>query len=357
MVRRLLSIVSRAHVAKVYGRLAQGHWNSMTRPPASAEICAAAQEWFARLLASDCSESERTAFVRWCAADPAHEAAYRQVENVWAHSAKLREDPAIRLALAEALLPAKRQRAIWGGKWLPFASAAAVILVVALASWRFWPEGASVIYTTALGEQRTIALKDGSRVVLDTNTALAVHFDRRERDLTLEHGRADFTVRHDAEWPFIVRTAEGSVTATGTRFQVSLLGGKSTVTLLRGGVKVATKDAVQSAVLTPDESITIEASGRLGVPHAVSKAELSSLHGWTQGNLVVKGRPLTDVLAEMNRYSRTKLLLEDPSLGSISISGVFKAGDQESFAKALEYGWAIHAERRPADHEIVLTRQ
>lgn len=330
----------------------------MTVSSATAEVRAAAQQWFARLLAPDCSEFDRAAFARWRAADPAHDAAYRGVEDIWARSARMREDPAITEALEEALRPAKRRNPFWSGKWRSLAAAAVVILVVAMASWRFWPaEVSTVRYATALGQQRTVTLKDGSRVVLDTNTTLLVRFDRPERDLTLEHGRADFTVQHNAEWPFVVRTAEGSVTATGTRFQVSLLGGKSTVTLLRGGVKVATKDTVQSAVLTPDESITIEASGRLGVPHAVSKVELSSLHGWTQGNLVVKGRPLTDVLAEMNRYSRTKLLLGDPNLGSISISGVFKAGDQESFAKALEYGWAIHAERRPADHEIVLTRQ
>lgn len=328
----------------------------MTVPSASAEVRAAAQQWFARLLAHDCSESERAAFARWRAADPAHAAAYRQVEDVWARSARMREDPAIASALAEALRPAKAAAPHFGRKWLTMATAATVILLVVVASWRFWPrEAPAVRYATALGQQRTVTLKDSSQVVLDTNTELLVRFDSRERDLTLQHGRADFTVRHDVRWPFVVRTAEGSVTATGTRFQVQVRDGKSTVTLLQGQVKVATKDAAQSAVLTPDESITVDA-GRLGAPRTVSSAELSSLRGWTQGNLVVKGWPLSVVLAEMNRYSSTKLRLGDPSLGSTLISGVFKAGDQKSFATALEYGWAIHADPRPNAHEIVLTR-
>jgi len=330
----------------------------MTAPSASAEVCAAAQQWFARLLAPDCSEFERIAFARWRAADPAHDAAYRQVEDVWARSARMREDPAIAMALMEALRPAKWRHPIRNRGWLSLAAAAALILVIGMASWRFWPgEAPAVRYSTALGEQRTVELKDGSRVVLDTNTELSVRFNSRERDLTLGHGRADFTVRHDAHWPFVVHTAEGSVTATGTRFQVRVQDGKSTVTLLQGGVKVATNDDAQSAVLTPNESIVVEASGRLGAPHAVSDAELSSLRGWTQGNLVIKGWPLTAVLVEMNRYSSTKLRLGDPSLGTTSISGVFKAGDQKSLALALEYGWAIHADARPAANEIVLTRR
>ncbi|KRE89464.1 hypothetical protein ASG87_03780 [Frateuria sp. Soil773] len=330
----------------------------MAVQPTSAEVRATAQRWFARLLASDCSESERAAFVRWRTADPAHDAAYRQVEDIWTRSARMREDPAIAMALAEALQPAKWYYPISSHKWLSLAAAAAVILVVATASWWFWLGNASAVrYVTALGEQRTVALEDGSRVVLDTNTELLVRFGHRERDLTLKHGRADFTVQHDAQWPFVVHTAEGSVTATGTRFQVRVQDDKSTVTLLQGGVKVATNDAAKSVILTPSESIILEPSGRLGASHAVSDAELSSLRGWTQGNLVVKGWPLTAVLAEMNRYSSTKLRLGDPSLGSTSISGVFKAGDQKSFAMALEYGWAIHADLRSADNEIVLTRR
>lgn len=325
-------------------------------PSATAEVRAVAQHWFARLLAPDCGESERSAFVRWRAADPAHDAAYREIEDIWARSARMREDPAIVTALAEALRPTERRRPFWSNTWLSLAAAAAVILVVTTAFWRLWPEDVPAVrYATALGEQRTVALQDGSHVVLDTNTELLVRLGKRERDLTLEHGRADFTVRHDAQWPFVVHTAEGSVTATGTRFQVRVQDGESTVTLLRGGVRVATKDDAHSTVLAPDESVTVEASGLLGAPHIVSDAELSSLRGWTQGNLVVKSWPLTAVLAEMNRYSSTKLRLGDPSLGSVSISGVFKAGDQKSFAMALEYGWAMHAELRPAHNEIVLT--
>ncbi|WP_172461842.1 FecR family protein [Dyella jiangningensis] len=331
----------------------------MTVPSPNAEIRATAQRWFARLLAHDCSQSERAAFARWRAADPAHDAAYRQIGDIWERSARLREDPAIAMALAEARRPVKRHRPAWSVKWLSLAAAAAAVVVLAAtASWKFWPaEAPAIRYATALGQQRTIALEDGSQVVLDTDTELTVRFNRRARDLVLARGRADFTVHHDAKWPFVVRTAQGSVTATGTRFQVRVQDGTSTVALLQGRVKVATKDDAQLAALAPDQSITLDAAGRLGELRAIPDAELGNLRGWTQGNLVIKGWPLSTVLAEMNRYSRTKLRLGDPSLGSTSISGVFKAGDQQSFAMALEYGWPIHADQRPAASEIVLTRR
>ncbi len=86
-------------------------------------------------------------------------------------------------------------------------------------------------------------------------------------------------------------------------------------------------------------------------------AELAGIRGWTEGNLVVKEWPLEAVVAEMNRYSDTKLRLGDPALGRVPISGVFKAGDQQSLVLALEYGWSFRVDPRPDAGEIVLSRQ
>lgn len=331
----------------------------MTTIHANSEISATAQQWFARLLAPDCSDAERAAFERWRAADPAHAAAYRQVEDVWQRSAGLREDPAIAAALQDALRPARprrRDRAEW---WPSLAAAASVALVaVAALLWVFWPAEVPVQrYATALGEQRTVVLEDGSQLVLDTDTEVLARFARRERSLTLQRGQADFSVQSDVQRPFVVHAVGASVTATGTRFQVRVGEGGGSVTLLEGEVIVAARSGAQreSATLAPSERIEIGADGTLARKHALPEEELASIRGWTEGDLVVNAWSLDALVAEMNRYSDTKLRLGDPALGQIPISGVFKAGDQQSFTLALEYGWSIHADQRSNAGEIVLS--
>lgn len=333
----------------------------MNTVSANAEIRSAAQAWFARLLAHDCNEAERAAFERWRNADPAHAAAYRQVEEVWQRSATMREDPAIAAALQEALRPAVQPRKT--RRWWPaLAAAASVLLAVTLLFRMYGPEDVPAVrYATAIGEQRTIALEDGSKVVLDTASALQVRYGKRERRLTLEQGQADFRVAKDADRPFVVRAAGGSVAALGTQFQIRIDGDVGMVTLLEGQVRV-TADAQElwgqdlSATLSPEERIAIEPMGKLGPVLRIPAPELASLRGWTEGSLVVKEWPLQTLLAEMNRYSDIKLRLGDRTLREVPISGVFKAGDQKSFAMSLEYGWPIRADKS-ADNEIVLRRK
>lgn len=330
---------------------------SMTRVPDSDNIRAAAQQWFARLMAPDCNAAERTAFELWRAADPANSAAYREVENVWDFSATLRNDPSIAAALQVALIPAPPARAPTRRWWPVLAMAASVLVAVVVYRQSIAPEiVAPVRYATALGKQRTLVLDDGSKVVLDTATELQVQYGKHARRLTLLRGQADFQVQHNSARPFVVNTATGAITATGTKFQVRVDGGISTVTLLEGQVLVASQmgEETKTATLAPNERLAIDAAGKLGPRQQVPEAELASALGWLKGELVVKEWPLQAVVAEMNRYSNTKLRIEDASLRDVPISGVFKAGDQQSFALSLEYGWPIRVDQRDADGEIVL---
>lgn len=333
----------------------------MTTTSTNDETHAVAQQWFARLLAPDCSETERAAFMRWRAADPAHDAAYRQVEAIWEHSAGLKDDSDIAAALQDALRPVRQRRRVWFDGWPSLATAATVVIAVALVLWSTWPGNTPppMRYATALGEQQTITLEDGSQVVLDTDTELLVRFGQRERSLTLQRGQAGFTVQKDKNRPFVVNAASGTVTATGTQFQVRLTDRSGIVTLLEGQVVIASQSGEQrqTATLSPNERIVIQPDGHLTNRQRISVTELVGLRGWTEGNLVVEEWSLANAVAEMNRYSDTKLRLADPSLGSILVSGVFKTGDQKSFALALEYGWSIRADQRPAAREIVLSRK
>jgi transmembrane sensor len=214
----------------------------------------------------------------------------------------------------------------------------------------------AVRYATAVGEQRSIQLADGSTIRLDTDTQIDVRYTSDERQVDLLHGRAQYTVAHDTARPFVVATLGGTVTAVGTEFQTGIRDGTVVVTLLRGKVIVAddaSANPPHRTVLVPGEQLVYNASGTLWNK---TSADVEAASDWTQGKLVFKGEPLRDLVREVNRYSSAKLRIADPSITNLRISGTFKADDQESLLLALQGIWSIHATPQP-DGEILLTRK
>jgi len=324
------------------------------------EVRSAAQQWVLRLQSPHCSIDEREAFERWCAIDPAHQAAYRAVQDVWQRSAAISTDPALDDLLRQARrLPPERTRLQRNAPRL--AMAACLMLAIGL-GYHLWQGSANpslIEYTTATGQQRTVTLADGSQVILDTSSELLVQFGEHERRLYLLRGQVDFQVHHDTSRPFVVHAAGGTVTATGTRFQVRIANGIDTVTLLQGRVVVAAdaqRGEGRKVALQPGERVALEAGGRIGAPERVPDTELISMSGWTEGMLVVREWPLERLVAEMNRYTQTPLRLGDPSLAALPMSGRFKAGDQPSFLMSLEYSAPIRVDRSKPG-EIVLRRK
>ncbi|WP_162258289.1 FecR domain-containing protein [Frateuria sp. Soil773] len=313
-----------------------------------------AEAWLARLQAPDCTAAERAAFERWRAERPDRAAAFAQAETLHRRAGELAGDP----LLAAAARAALRQTAQAGARrrrWrqaLPLAAAAALLLALGLGLWRVagQSQGPVQLYATATGEQRSLRLDDGTEVLLDTDTAIAVQYDGDRREVRLEGGRAQFAVAHEAGRPFVVLAADGVVRDIGTRFQVRRQADDVTVALLDGVVSVSVPASGGESTLAPGQQVSFDRSGRLG---AVQAADLAAARGWTQGDLVFKNRSLADLVAEMNRYSDTKLRLGDDSLRDLAVSGVFHAGDQSSLVQALENGWSVQA-RRVSAHEIVL---
>lgn len=323
------------------------------------KVRAAAQRWFLRMQSRDCSVLERETFERWRTANPAHDTAYRAVERVWQRSAALKTDPALGDILRQARhLPTKPS---WLRRAAPALALAACLMLAIGIGYRLWWLPAVAVppieYTTGVGQQRVLVLEDDSKVVLDTASQLQVRYSSDERQLTLLHGRADFRVSHDPARPFVVHVDGGSITATGTRFQVWVAHGLDTVTLLKGRVVVASNDAKQGkseqVTLQAGERVAIGTGGHLGTPKHLADTDLASARGWTEGMLIVRDWPLARLVAEMNRYTTAPLRLGDPGLDNLPISGSFKADDQKSFLLALEYGWPIRVDRRTPG-EIVL---
>lgn len=297
-----------------------------------------AEAWYARLMASDCSSHDRHAFEQW-RSRPGHAEAYAAMERLLASVDALADsDP----RMEELVQRARRRPALSAGRprrWRAWATAACAVLAVVL-GLRFGPallsDPEAVQYATT-GQGRTIALADGSSVQLDVASRIAVSLGNKRRSVELLQGRAVFDVAHDAARPFVVRAGDGSVTAVGTRFQVQCEGDGVVVTLAEGIVAVSRRDAQDGsrhvARLRPGEQL---GWSRQDTAWTLRSVDTKAVLSWTRGRLIFHGTHLSDVAAEVNRYSTRKLVLADPSLAGLPVHGNFLAGDAGAVVTALQ---------------------
>lgn len=314
----------------------------------------AAAAWHARLGSDRVTVEDHRAFDVWLDAAPENQSAWTRTQQAWALMGQLADHPAMQKARRGARRPALSRI------WAPAAIAASLLIAVGAGSmaWRSFSPAQPVAgasssakierYATAVGEVRRIALSDGTAVVLDADSALDVNFDGKVRNIALTRGRAHFQVAHDPVHPFVVTAQGRSVTALGTVFDVDLERAAVTVTLLQGKVAVrdlATGEGARVATLTPGDRLVATDRG------AWSRKAVDTTQAvrWTSGDLVFDDRPLGSVAAELNRYSRRKLVVADAALARAPISGVFRAGDPEALVAGLQASGVARVSRRSAE--------
>lgn len=310
-----------------------------------------ASRWFARLRAGDCSVEERRDFDAWRTAHAAHAEAYAQAEQLWNGLDELAEDPEIlqwrQQARHSGPTAASRGKRL---RWLAAASFAAVVLCAGFVTWWFVGATSTSSYATAHGEQRSVVLADGSRLVLNTDTVLDVDLGRRIRHVRLRRGEAMFEVTHDADRPFVVQAGGNTISDIGTRFDVRDSDARTVVAVLEGAVAVA-RDG-NTVELTAGEQIVAGDGAWVR-----GRADPTMTAGWTQGRLVFRSTPLGDAVDEVNRYGPERLVIADPSLAQLKISGEFRIGNTSALVRALQSVYPIRAEHDRGNGEVRLYRR
>lgn len=306
-----------------------------------------AADWHQRLGARRVSTDTLDAFFAWRAA-PANAEAYARVERVWAASGALAQDPEMRAAVAEAMDRGKPVGARYRSPRILFGAAGATAgVLLALAGW-IWIDGRGR-ETTGVGEQRVIELADGSRVRLDTGSAIRVRFVGGVRRVELERGQAMFTVAHDAGRPFVVEADGTRVTAVGTVFDVRRLEDGVRVVLVSGAVDVVKGRAGAPARMRAGQAAEVTAAGV-----RTREVDVSEATSWTDGRIVFEDVRLDAAVAEVNRYLEDPIVLEADGLEGTPVNGVFRTGDRDAFAAAAAEGLGLRTRVR-SDGSLVLS--
>jgi transmembrane sensor len=312
---------------------------------------AEAADWFARLNKLDVPYADMQAFKAWLSS-PGNKTAYDDVDAFWRQSETVKIDPDIKAVMADVLdrtAPQARPRDVRrGGYGLAFAL---ILLAAAAGGYVIW---GPKIYSTGVGEQRTIQLADGSTVVLDTDSQVTVRLTGAKRDIRLARGQALFEVAHDSARPFVVTAGATSVTALGTRFDVRREASGATVTLVRGSVEVRERSntgAAQVWRLAPGQRVATHATAP-----TLAAADVDKATSWTSGRLIFQAVPLRAAVAEFNRYERQKIEVADGSVGDELITGVFNVGDADTFVGSVADVHDLAVVRSDKDGSIRLIR-
>jgi len=278
-----------------------------------------ARDWVARLGSGDITSAELAALRAWLAEDRDNARAFEQERTLW-------QDIAV-IAPAFGETSAEHERKVGKARWSRRhvkqaigAAIAASLLVMAAGPQVYLMLRSD--YRTGTGERQTAALPDGSHVVLDTDSAIALAYDGNERRIELLRGRAWFMVKHDDTRPFRV-VAQGGVTQdVGTAFAVERDDDGVDVGVSEGVVRV-------SAPERHGEGVTLKAGERVhyrpgGAAEQLASTDRASIAAWRSGALLLRDMPLTRAIAEIGRYRSAPIFTFGELDAAQPVSGVYR---------------------------------
>jgi len=346
------------------------------------------------------TEANQAALEAWLAGSTARRVAFLRLEAAWDEARRLKAlsaglpagtvpppgewrntpffdsnpTPAPEAELTDSAGPTPSRPGLRSSRIRPrvrhFALAATILLALGVGAYFLsGPQGNR--YSTPIGGIASVPLSDGSHITLNTASEVRVELTPKERHIRLEEGEAFFDVAHDANRPFIVQVGKKRVIAVGTKFSVRREGNDVRVVVTEGKVRVETGSAARGegsselgrtpnqseenaqgtaytravgpgeAFLTPGSIASVGDDGIVIEQRPV--AEVQDDLSWRQGYLTFHDTSLADAVAEFNRYNTHQIVIEDPAVAAIRISGSFRALNYEAFVRVLDDGFAIHS--------------
>jgi transmembrane sensor len=326
------------------------------------QIYEEACEWFIECRAGELGDASRSELDRWLRKSPEHLSAYLEIAAIWSEGPSLdpsnqwnldalisqaAEDPGNVVTLTPAprssaspettsvgpgqvgvrALNSLERRSALPRRWRVFPIAASVAILTLMAGAAVWLALSRVpMYLTATGEQRSLALTDGSTIELNSRSKIQVRYSGHERTVELLEGQALFHVAKDVARPFFVRSGEMSVRAVGTQFDVYKKSSGTVVTVVEGRVAV-----LGGIILAAGEQGIVSQKTVRKTQHP----NVANATAWTRRQIVFDSTSLAEVADEFNRYNDRELVIDRSTLGNLHISGVFSSTDPASLIRFL----------------------
>jgi len=331
-----------------------------------AEIEEEAAAWIWRMESGSPGTADPEGFDAWLRQDSRHRRAVDELSKVWEALDGLAQAPR-----AQPLPPLTEPPPLsatshrFGRRPLWFAAAAALVAAVAGAMW-FNKGSETQVLATAVGQHRNVVLADGSIVSLNTNTIVETNFGHHSREIYLRKGEAHFGVAPDRSRPFLVHAGDAVVQAIGTEFEVRVRADQHVDVLVTEGRVEVRPDApvpapqALDARREPTAVVTVRAvSAGQALSTAttnysvtpVSREQLSSDLAWREGAVVFDSEPLSEAIAEIQRYTDARIIISDPGIASLPVGGRFKTDDLQGFLDGLQAALPITI-RRAADDVV-----
>lgn len=327
-----------------------------------------AGDWFVNNRSAVAEEQERVTFMNWLRTSPLHVEEYLRIAAISRDLQAVAADP--RVSLEELLAdagddpslsdeadyaatvrhPAERATRAKRSSWIPawHFGVIATVLIVVLAGvvwhWVGAPKEAetAVRFATGHGEQRSWSLTDGSVVQLNTDSALRVAFDRKERFVELTQGQVYFSVAKDPQRRFRVIVNGAEIVAVGTQFDIYRHDQSVLVTVTEGHIAVygGGEHASPQGMAASGRPVSVGAGEQIRINAAAvlespTKAALKQNESWRSGRIVFEDQPLGQVVEQFNRYANVPIEVSDLALRSVRIGGEFDAHDIDSFCAFL----------------------
>lgn len=317
-----------------------------------------ATDWLVRRQGDFWTPADQQELEAWLEQSTLHKVAFLRLDLVWQQTARLK---ALGAGVPRGFVPtaeywtdvgaAGNSAVVKIGReprgrrvWYAAVASMAAALVGTLYLFLTRVEG-ETHYTTPIGGLQTLVLADGSRVILNTNTVIRVSLQRAQRRIDLDAGEAYFSVAEDPSRPFRVFVSHKAVTVLGTDFAIRRNADDLQLVVVSGRVRLTTPTSSPEGAVLSAGTVTRTLGSEL-LTNQASEAELHALLSWRDGFIEFHDTPLSDAVAEFNRYRARKILIADPSIASVRINGKFRSGNADAFLWLLQKGFPVTVEEQ-----------
>ena len=301
----------------------------------SASVEEVAARWLLRGEEASWSSEDQIELDRWLNSSMEHKVAFWRLEHGWRR--------ADRLAALKPLSPgpAPGRRRLWRTSAAAVPLAACLTLCILIASRVDFARHKT--YVTEIGAREIVSLADGTQIEMNSGTTLRAAVKGPVREVWLDQGEVYFEVVHDPARPFVVHVGSRTLTDLGTKFSVRRNNAHLEVVVVSGRVQLDNQAGASSSVpvtLARGDIATVEGASTFVVPSSIDR--IDDLLSWRHGLLVFDQSTLADAASEFNRYSRKKLLITDPTIARMRISGRFESSNVEAFTRLLRQAYGLH---------------